>query len=145
MMRAASSSGFWPVIDQSRFAAWPSEGSGSTGALPSSVRWQTPTMVGICASRRFDLRSPAAGELSSQSGSRCERSDTPVRRIDIGCAFGLSLATRTIASRTLAGIARIEATSALKAASSAALGLWPTRSRNATSSNDACSARSAIS
>ena len=68
-----------------------------------------------------------------------------MRRIDIGCAFGLSLATRTIASRTLAGIARIEATSALKALSSAADGLWPTSRRNATSSKLAFSARSAIS
>ena len=102
-------------------------------------------MVGICASRRFDLRSSAAGELSSQSGSRCESSDTPVRRIDIGCAFGLSLAMRTMASRTLAGIARIDATSVENADSSAADGLWPTSSRNATSSKLACSARSAIS
>jgi hypothetical protein len=145
MMRASSSLGLRPLMHHMRFAAWPSVGSGSTGGLPSSVRWQMPMSVGICASKRLALRSSAAGELSSHSGSWCDSRLTPERRMLIGCAPGVSLAMRTIASRTLAGTCRMPTTSLRKASSSAAVGLWPTSSRNATSSKLACSARSAIS
>ena len=145
MIFAASASGFLPLIIHMRFAEWPSVASGSTGDLPSSVIWHAPMSDGICASNRLDFRISAAGEQSSQSGSRCDSSDTPVRRIDIGCALGLSFEMRTIASRTLVGMARIDATSAVNAASSLALGLCPMSKRCATSSKVAFAARSAIS
>ena len=90
--------------------------------------------------KRLALRSSAAGELSSHSGSWCDSRLTPERRMLIGCAPGVSLAMRTTASRTLAGTCRMAETSLRNTSSSAPVGLWPTKSRKATSSKLACSA-----
>jgi hypothetical protein len=123
--RAASALGGEPCSMCRKFAAWPSRGSGATGARPLRMCWCAATIIGTCELRRMPLRTIASGELSATSGSKAASADTAVRSTSIGWAA----LTMRINSRISAGSVRAAFDCAVKPSSCPRDGSSPRSSR----------------